>query len=554
MVGKRQYVCALAVVALAGGLLGCKSYGTPGGAVVPIGGGEGTGTASASSAPKAESKPAASTSTAKAESKPASSSSSAANAPKAESKPVVAAQPAMGASVAYYPTGVRNGSALMVEKMAPGELAAGQSAEYLIKVTNIAGCTIENVVINEALPQGFTMTGSNPQGSQAGSGMAFNLGSLAAGESKTIAIKGSFSKAGSYSSCATANYTIPVCMAVNVVSPALKLAKTAPAEVILCDNWPVKLVVSNDGTGTARNVVVRDPLPAGVTFEGKNAIEWNVGDLRGGGSQERTFMVKADKVGSYPNTASATAEGLTANSNSTTTVVKAPALAIDKVCPDKLYIGRPVRYTIKVTNTGNAPANNTVVRDAVPAGLSFGNATEGGSLQGGAVVWNLGTLAPGQSRDLTVTFNGGGVGTVMNEAIASADCAAQVKDGCSTSLQGLPDIGTGIEDFDGVRALGEPHEYEYTVKNQGQVDLTNVTMTAELEPGLEYVSTTWAGGAQAAGQTVSWKIGTLKVGESKKFKFTAKGSKTGDLIVRSVTKSDQTREVRNDEQVNYVER
>ena len=57
----------------------------------------------------------------------------------------------------------------------------------------------------------------------------------------------------------------------------------------------------------------------------------------------------------------------------------------------------------------------------------------------------------------------------------------------------------------------------------------------------------------AAGQKVSFKIGTVKVGQKVMFEMTVKGSKTGELIVKSLTTATETREVRNDEQVNYVD-
>ncbi|HLP83643.1 MAG TPA: hypothetical protein VK157_04780, partial [Phycisphaerales bacterium] len=205
---------------LAGGLVGCESSGKgPGAVTVPLGGGTGGSTVAAAPAAK----PAAKADAPKAAATPA---PKAAEAPKAASNVAPAAAPvATGSSVAYYPTGNRASSSLMVEKIAPTEIAAGQATSYQIKVTNISSSTLENVQINEAMPQGFTMTNTQP----AGNNGVFNLGSLGAGESKTITVNGSFAKAGSYGSCATASFTVPVCMTVNVVSPALAITKTSPA-------------------------------------------------------------------------------------------------------------------------------------------------------------------------------------------------------------------------------------------------------------------------------------------------------------------------------------
>jgi uncharacterized repeat protein (TIGR01451 family) len=341
-------------------------------------------------------------------------------------------------------------------------------------------------------------------------------------------------------------------MTMNVTAPALQLTKTMPPEALICDNIPVKLVVTNSGTGTARNVMIKDPLPAGLAAVG-GATEWNVGNLGPGQSATREFMVKADKVGSYTNTANAMAEGgLTANSGSVTTAVKAPTLAIDKKCPGQLRQGQNAKFEIVVSNTGNAVAANTVVTDPIPAGATFVSATEGGTLQGNQVVWNLGAMQPGASRTLGLTLRGN-AGTINNTASATATCAQAVSDGCSVNFVGVPDIGTGIEDFTGVRNIGDNHDFDFIVKNQGQIDLTNVKVSFKADAGLDFVSTNWPGGAQAAAGAQTVNIGTLKVGEQKVFKIVYKGSKVGQLVLRSETTSDQTAMVRNDEQVNYVD-
>lgn len=550
---------------LAGGLVGCESYSKPGGVTVPIGGGTGASTggstiannnnaaadkaADKAAADRAAADRAAAERAAKADADARAAASKNNNAGHSSA----AAAPMMGSSVAYYPTGVRSSSALMVEKIGPGEIAANTPIEYVIKVTNIAGTRLEDVTIEEGQIAGFNVTGSNPPATQAGNKWGFNLGGLNPNESKSISIKGAFAKPGSYSSCAEASYSVPVCMTVNVVAPSLSLTKTAPAEGTPCDVWPVKLVVTNNGTGTARGVTLADALPAGLKIVG-NQPNFNVGDLAGGQSKEVTFNVQAEKTGSFSNTATASAQGgLTATSNTTSTVIKAPVLTIDKKCPDKLRIGQNMKFDIVVTNTGTAVANNTVITDAVPAGARFVSATEGGATSGGNVVWNVGALNPGQSKTVSVTFGGGAQGALQNTATASCTCAQSVSDSCTVTLQGVPDIGTFITDDDGVVNVGTPHTYRYEVKNQGQIDLTNVKVEMTFEPGLEYKSTSWAGGATANGGVTTWKIGTLKAGQTLTFNFVATGTKSGQFVVQSVTTSDQTRAVRNDEQVNYVD-
>jgi LruC domain-containing protein/uncharacterized repeat protein (TIGR01451 family)/fimbrial isopeptide formation D2 family protein len=91
----------------------------------------------------------------------------------------------------------------------------------------------------------------------------------------------------------------------------------------------------------------------------------------------------------------------------------APALVLSKTAsPDRgLVAGDTVAYTIAVTNQGDAPAYNLVVRDIIPADLLLasdssyttrsGNPTDG---SGGVIEWApVARLAPGETRTFAYT-------------------------------------------------------------------------------------------------------------------------------------------------------
>ncbi len=487
---------------------------------------------------------------AKAETKPAAEPKPVASTPpKMESKPAPAPAPMpTGSNVLYYPTGNRSTSSIMVEKSAPAEVIANQPFDYNIKVTNLTNTTLNNVVINETLPNGFNFVSSSPNSGGAGAARTFALGSLAGGQSQTITIKGAAAGAGSLNSCSTVSADMGVCATTNVVNPALTITKTAPAAVSACDTIPVKIVVTNSGSGSARNVKVTDALPAGLTAV-SGSTTWDVGTLAAGQSKEITFNAKADKSGRYDNKATASADnGLAATSNTTSTVVTKPVLAIKAECGPKIRIGQQTTCKFTVRNSGDGAAANVRVTPVMPSGATFVSADNGGNAGG----WNIASLAPGESKTLSMTVRVMNAGEFACEASASGACAESVKDRCVSAAAGVPDIGTSLDDFDGVRAVGENHEFTYTVRNQGQVDLTNVTAVFKPEGGLDFVNTNWAAGATTAGGNQTVKIGTLKIGQEISFKVTYKGTKEGQLIITSQTTSDQTRAVENDEQVNYV--
>src|SRR5687768_9733767 len=61
-------------------------------------------------------------------------------------------EPTDGRAVLAYPTGNRNTSSLLIERLSPPEVRVGESYEYQIKVTNLTNATLSDVVVREKLP------------------------------------------------------------------------------------------------------------------------------------------------------------------------------------------------------------------------------------------------------------------------------------------------------------------------------------------------------------------------------------------------------------------
>jgi extracellular elastinolytic metalloproteinase len=79
-------------------------------------------------------------------------------------------------------------------------------------------------------------------------------------------------------------------------------------------------------------------------------------------------------------------------------------LKINKLTENSLVEpGDNAEFTIVVTNHKEDAATGVVVTDELPAGLTFVSATNGGTASNGMVVWNLGTVQPGQVLNLQYT-------------------------------------------------------------------------------------------------------------------------------------------------------
>ncbi|MEN6384330.1 MAG: hypothetical protein ABFD79_03945 [Phycisphaerales bacterium] len=443
-----------------------------------------------------------------------------------------------------------------LEKNMPAEVEMNSEFSYTITVTNPTEIMLKDVVVTETTPENFKASGTNPKAQVDGRDLIFGLGVLEPGATKVITIAGMATTTNCLQSCANVSYVIPTCTNVNVVQPALKLVKTAPASALLCETIPVKFIVTNTGSGSAGNVKIEDALPAGLkTVDGKSSILFNAGTLAAGQSKEFNAVLKADKTGKYENKAVATsANGLKAEA-STITEVQQPVLAVSKNGPDTLYIGRTATYEIKVVNKGNSPAANTIVTDTIPAGVTAIKASNGGTVSGSNVVWNIGSLPAGAAKTVQVSYTASTAGAISNTAKATASCAEPATASATTNVTGIAAVLLEVIDTEDPIEIGSNETYVITATNQGSMADTNIRIVCTLEDNEQYVSSSGATTASAVGQTVTFEpLPSLAPKTKATWRVVVKAVKPGDVRFTVTMTTDQlTRPVQETEATNLYQ-
>jgi uncharacterized repeat protein (TIGR01451 family) len=287
----------------------------------------------------------------------------------------------------------------------------------------------------------------------------------------------------------------------------IHMMKRMPAEVSLGETFMYEL--NPTAAGCAGNVVVSDHVPAGASYvrsepaaevQGDHLV-WKFHEMEPGQSIPIKVWLRADKEGKLASCATVSADPRACGQ----TVVGKPVLAIDKSGPETAQLGSDVTYNIVVSNRGTSAAQNVVVTDAIPDGLSHNSGQR-------ELTFNVGTLAPGQSRSLPVTLKAGKRGRVCNPAVANSSNAGKVSDeACTTITQpGLKIAKTG----DAEHYINKRANYKITVTNTGDTALTGVVVTDTAPAPTAFVS---ASGATMSGNTATWNVGTLAPGASKTF-------------------------------------
>lgn len=114
--------------------------------------------------------------------------------------------------------------------------------------------------------------------------------------------------------------------------------------------------------------------------------------------------------------------------------VRADLSLTKTVSPTRQVIGQNVTFTITLTNSGPTAASGVAVTDALPAGLSFVNASAGPGTSFAGNTWTVGALANGATAALSITATVTTPGPWANTAQVSA---SNMPDPDSTPGNGL---------------------------------------------------------------------------------------------------------------------
>ena len=322
-------------------------------------------------------------------------------------------------------------------------------------------------------------------------------------------------------------------------APNLQLTKTSqPGTVVQAgDTETYSLVLGNTGSDAANSVVVEDMIPTGATPSNISAggtfnaagssITWAVPTLSAGAfvnlGYELLVPIGVVDGTAWTNNASAIAVNAAPVSvSNSVTVAAQPSLSITKTGGNSVNAGDNLVYSINYENTGNATAQNAVVEDIIPSGLSFVDADNNGISSGGVVSWALGNVAPGASGNLTLTLaapNGVLDGTIYsNTSSISAVNAAPVSAQAQTVVRSHVEPAITITGSPTSVAPAGQAVFQINYANNGNENAPNTVLRTTLPANARFVSAT--GGGILSGGEVVWPSTTLKAGGTGTVEFT----------------------------------
>ena len=316
-------------------------------------------------------------------------------------------------------------------------------------------------------------------------------------------------------------------------SPSVTIQKLAPEEIQVGRRCTFAIRVQNTGQRTAQGVVVHDEIPLGTELVGTaprasvsgSKVLWDIGTLSVG--EERTVEMELipTEEGELGSVASVTfAAQASAKARCTR-----PELALRLSSKPQVHAGEQHLVQIEVSNPGSGEATGVMLLETVPEGVSHE--------AGPALEFEVGSLAPGESRSLELILTAEAAGKVSNVMTARADAGLQVQAGCDFEVI-APALQVSVEGPK-KRYLERPATYQVSIDNPGTASAKEVELVTQLPKGLQFVSANNMGEYDPGSHSVHWSLAELPANERGTVELVALPIETGEHTLQVSTKASE---------------
>jgi uncharacterized repeat protein (TIGR01451 family) len=429
------------------------------------------------------------------------------------------------------PPAVAGASSYLVSlvKHAPSLVSQGDQFTYEVAVT--AKDDVSDATLMDTVPAGASFVNSEPAAMQDGDKLAWKLGNINKGETKVVKVTLKADKEGELVDCATVSALPRACVTTMVGRPQLTITKTGPELAMVGQPVAYTVVVQNTGNITAKDVVVTDTVPDGLSSaNGQQDLTFNVGDLAPGASKTISVPLKAEKRGKVCNKAvAAFGQGGKVEAEACTTIVQ-PGVKVEKTAKDKqLFVNRAASYDIVVSNTGDTDLAGVVLTDTAADPTVIATA-EGATVTGNTATWNLGELKASSSKTFTVKVVSKVPGKYCDTATVTTALGVTSSAQDCTEWKGVTGVLLEFMDNPDPIQVGETSQYTIRVTNQGSSsDIADLNISAVVPPELEVVPGTVSDGGTVNGQTITWPaVPSVAPKAMVTRTYVAKGIKAGD--------------------------
>lgn len=383
---------------------------------------------------------------------------------------------------------------LVLQKTAPENATVGTPLDYTINVRNEGDATAYEVVVEDEVPAGATVDGARPQPelNRTSQKLIWKFDQMDPGEVQEITVRITPTGEGTLDGVATVRFKSRVRAATVITAPKLRLRMAGPDEVRLGEQVTYRYVITNEGSGEARDLFVRTVLPAsgGLKHPAGNDLEYEIPSLKPNEQREIVLSVVAAEPGEYRAEAEVTAAGGAKDQAVWRTSIVGAQLQIVRRGPKRRFVGRSATYENIISNETNFDADDARVVEQVPEGMKFLGANLGGRYDEvkRTVTWQLNRIGAGQQETLQVELMPTAAGSRESVVQIFENAGMHGDDHVSTTVvEDLHNVSADISQLDGPVPLGETFGFSITVDNRGTADATDIELSVDVPPEIQVV-------------------------------------------------------------------
>ncbi len=380
---------------------------------------------------------------------------------------------------------------LRIEKKAQAEAEVGEKFVYEIIVENVGSVPAQYVVVEERIPKGARMERSQPQAHIGRDRiLRWELETMPPNTQKVIKVEVTPLEAGPIGSVATVRFAAQVATKTIVTAPTLSLSIKHAPEVAVGEQVPVKFVITNTGTGTARKASLRAVLQEGLQHPAGLDLDQDLGTLAPGQSKEIELSVTAAEQGRYTPHVIVTANGIEQENRTLDLSVIESRLTLSREGHIRRFVNRPAEFVTKVTNHSVETMKNVIITEQLPDGVT--PVGEMGKFRWDAkdrtVTWKVSELGPGQHSDLKLSVVSARAGTLTGQVQAVSASGHRAELPTALEVQGFSSLTLDFQGDGKAVAVGDQVSMRVTVGNRGTAPAKQVQALFELPPQMTFVA------------------------------------------------------------------
>lgn len=305
-----------------------------------------------------------------------------------------------------------------------------------------------------------------------------------------------------------------------------------PSTVNLGQEVPCRVVVRNDAPAAALKVDLHVNVPENAELvrsqpapiNSGRLLTWRIGNLAPGQEKEIELVLVPTAAGDFAPTAA-----VTATRTATAQVgILDPRIEIEVSGDSALTFGQMAKVEIRVSNHGSGPATRVVLRAGLDRQLAHAD--------GSQLEYSIGTLLPGESRQVVLPVTAQELGSAVIACVAEADGCQPAAGQFQVHIM-QPELELALSGPQR-RFVDRPADYTVTVYNPGPAPAENVQVFHHVPEGFRFLKAAEGGSYDPAAGQVAWFLGRVEAGQTAELNLRLVADQPGEHRLAARVKAD----------------